>query len=556
MKLEKYKKHEPFILKDRTWPDNILQKAPTWCSVDLRDGNQALPTPMNVDKKMKMFNLLKKIGFKEIEVAFPSASNTEFSFVRKIIEDNYLDEDTVIQVLTQSREHLIRRTFESIEGAKKAIVHLYNSTSEQQRRIVFKKDKSEIIRIAVEGTKLIKQLSGMCDTDIRFEYSPESFTGTEMDFALEICEAVMTEYQPTPQKKAIINLPATVEMATPNVYADQIEWFCRNISCRDSVIISIHTHNDRGTGVAASELAMLAGADRVEGTLFGNGERTGNLDIINVALNLYSQGIDPELDIYDINSIIETYEECTDMRVHERHPYAGQLVFTAFSGSHQDAINKGLRYLREEKPKYWDVPYLTIDPNDIGRQYEAIIRINSQSGKGGVAFIMENEFGYHLPKAMQPEFGSIIKQKSDETGKELTVNEIMDAFTENYLNVKGPYKLLEYHVESRSGQVNVSAKVSRHDRILELSGEGNGPISAFFDALKSTSAAKYRFEAYYEHALSSGADAEAVAYIKLANGGGTSIFGVGQDRNTTTASFKAIICAMNRAVMEKKKNNV
>ncbi len=547
MNWRKYRKYPPFALNDRTWPDKTIEKAPIWCSVDLRDGNQALPVPMSVDKKLRMFNLLKKIGFKEIEVAFPSASNTDFSFVRKIIEDGYLDDDIIIQVLTQSREHLIRRTFESLEGAKQAIVHLYNSTSEQQRRIVFRKDKPEIIDIAIEGTKLVKQLSRNCDTDIRFEYSPESFTGTEMDFALEICERVLEIWQPTPEKKAIINLPATVEMTTPNVYADQIEWFCRNISCRDSVIISVHTHNDRGTGTAATELAMLAGADRVEGTLFGNGERTGNLDIITVALNLFSQGIAPELDISDINSIIRTYEECTDLKVHERHPYAGQLVFTAFSGSHQDAINKGFRYLREEKPEYWDVPYLPIDPTDIGRQYEAIIRINSQSGKGGVAFVMEHEFGYILPKAMHPEFGVIIKQKSDETGRELSPDEIMEVFRESYLDVTGPYKLVDYRVESRGECVSVNARIYKNDELHEISGEGNGPISAFFDALKSTSASKYRFEAYSEHALSSGADAEAVAYIKLANGGGRSVFGVGKDRNTTTASFKAIVCALNRA---------
>lgn len=552
MNWRKYRKYPPFVFEERTWPDKTIEKAPIWCSVDLRDGNQALPVPMNVEKKLKMFNLLKKIGFKEIEVAFPSASNTDFRFVRKIIEEGYLDDDIVIQVLTQSREHLIKRTFESLEGAKQAIVHLYNSTSEQQRRIVFRKDKPEIIQIAVEGAKLIKELSRDCDTDIILEYSPESFTGTEMDFALEICEAVMDIWQPTKEKKAIINLPATVEMTTPNVYADQIEWFCRNISCRDSVIVSVHTHNDRGTGVAATELAVLAGADRVEGTLFGNGERTGNLDIVTVALNLFSQGIDPGLDFSDINTIIETYEKCTDMKVHVRHPYAGQLVFTAFSGSHQDAINKGFKYLREHKPEYWDVPYLPIDPTDIGRKYEAIIRINSQSGKGGVAFVMDYEFGYQLPKEMHPEFGNMIKEKSDEAGRELSPEEIMEVFRENYLDVTGPYKLLDYRVESGNGTetVYITARVYKNNELIEISGKGNGPISAFFDALKRTSASKYHFEAYSEHALSSGADAEAVAYIQLANGGGRSIFGVGRDKNTTTASLKAIICALNRAVAE------
>ena len=380
-------------MEKRNWPDNTIDKAPIWCSVDLRDGNQALPIPMSVEKKLKMFNLLTRLGFKEIEVAFPSASDTDFRFVRTLIEKGYLSDDVIIQVLTQSREHLIKRTMESVQGAKKAIIHLYNSTSEQQRRIVFKKDKREIIEIALEGTRLIKQLCRDCDADIRFEYSPESFTGTEMDFALEICEKVMNVWQPSPEKKAIINLPATVEMSTPNVYADQIEWFHNHISCRDSIILSLHTHNDRGTSVAATELGLLAGADRVEGTLFGNGERTGNVDIITLAMNLYSQGIDPGLNITDMDRIINVYEQCTGMQVHERHPYAGKLVFTAFSGSHQDAINKGYQYAREHKTEYWDIPYLPIDPSDIGRQYEAIIRINSQSGKGGVAFVMEHEFG-------------------------------------------------------------------------------------------------------------------------------------------------------------------
>ena len=426
-------------------------------------------------------------------------------------------------------------------------MHLYNSTSEQQRRIVFQKDKKEIIEIALEGARLIQQLSKECDTDIRLEYSPESFTGTEMDFALEICEAVLNVWQPTPEKKVIINLPATIEMATPNIYADQIEWFSRNISCRDSIILSLHAHNDRGTSVAATELAMLAGADRVEGTIFGNGERTGNVDIINLAMNLYSQGINPELNISDMDMIIRTYEECTDLRVHERHPYAGQLVFTAFSGSHQDAINKGFHYAREKKPEYWDVPYLPIDPSDIGRQYEAIIRINSQSGKGGVAFIMEHEFGYHLPKAMNQEFGSMIKQKSDVLGKELTPEEILEAFRVNYLEAKGPYQLEDYQIESRGNTVSLIASLNKEGKQIQINGKGNGPISAFFDALKNTVITKYRFEAYAEHALSSGADAEAVAYIQLANGGKNSIFGVGKNQNTTTASLQAIICALNRA---------
>ncbi len=552
MNWKKYRKYPAMKMKKRMWPDNTIDKAPIWCSVDLRDGNQALPVPMSVEKKLKMFNLLTRLGFKEIEVAFPSASDTDFRFVRAIIEQRYLNDDTVIQVLTQSREHLIRRTMESVEGAKQAIIHLYNSTSEQQRRIVFKKEKREIIEIALEGTRLIKQLSRDCDTDIRFEYSPESFTGTEMDFALEICEEVMNVWQPSAEKKAIINLPATVEMSTPNVYADQIEWFHNNLSCRDRIILSLHTHNDRGTSVAATELALLAGADRVEGTLFGNGERTGNVDILTLAMNLYSQGIDPELNIADMDRIINVYEQCTGMQVHERHPYAGKLVFTAFSGSHQDAINKGYHYARASKSEYWDIPYLPIDPSDIGRQYEAIIRINSQSGKGGVAFVMEHEYGYNLPKAMHPEFGKIIKKKSDALGKELSPEEIMQEFNKNYIEAKGPYRLEDYTILSKGDTVTVNAEISVNNKIETIAGAGNGPISAFFDALKNTGISNYKFEAYEEHALSSGADAEAVAYIQLENGGGRSIFGVGKDRNTTTASLLAIISALNRAAASSK----
>jgi 2-isopropylmalate synthase len=500
MNWKKYRKYPAMKMEKRMWPDNTIDKAPIWCSVDLRDGNQALPVPMSVEKKLKMFNLLTRLGFKEIEVAFPSASDTDFRFVRAIIEQRYLNDDTVIQVLTQSREHLIRRTMESVEGAKQAIIHLYNSTSEQQRRIVFKKEKREIIEIALEGTRLIKQLSRDCDTDIRFEYSPESFTGTEMDFALEICEEVMNVWQPSAEKKAIINLPATVEMSTPNVYADQIEWFHNNLSCRDRIILSLHTHNDRGTSVAATELALLAGADRVEGTLFGNGERTGNVDILTLAMNLYSQGIDPELNIADMDRIINVYEQCTGMQVHERHPYAGKLVFTAFSGSHQDAINKGYHYARASKSEYWDIPYLPIDPSDIGRQYEAIIRINSQSGKGGVAFVMEHEYGYNLPKAMHPEFGKIIKKKSDALGKELSPEEIMQEFNKNYIEAKGPYRLEDYTILSKGDTVTVNAEISVNNKIETITGAGNGPISAFFDALKNTGISNYKFEAYEEHA--------------------------------------------------------
>jgi 2-isopropylmalate synthase len=544
MNYKKYPKYQfrP-VLEERLWPAKTIEKAPIWCSVDLRDGNQALPVPMSVNKKLAMFNLLKKIGFKEIEVSFPSASQTDFDFVRKLIEENYV-EDVVIQVLTQSRMHLIDRTFEAIKGAKNAIVHLYNSTSVQQRKVVFGKNKEEIRQIALEGVKRIKELTKKTDTEITLEYSPESFTGTEMDFALEICEAVIKEWGPTKENKIIINLPATVEMSMPNIYADQIEWFSRNVSCRENVILSVHTHNDRGTGVAASELALLAGADRIEGTLFGNGERTGNVDIITMAMNLCSNGVDPELEIGNINEIIDIYEETTNLRVYERHPYAGALVYTAFSGSHQDAISKGLKIYNEEKPKYWEVPYLPIDPSDIGREYEAIIRINSQSGKGGVAFILESEYNYKLPKTMHAEFGTVIKEKTDELGEELSPKQILQVFEETYLFTDGDIKLEKYKIES-NGNVTVIANVINKGIKSTITGSGNGPISAFFDALKNIGIDKYTFEIYEEHALSSGSHAEAVAYIELKKDN-KAFFGVGVDKNTTTASFKAILSAINR----------
>ncbi len=416
----KYKPFPPVSLTDRTWPEKTITKAPRWCSVDLRDGNQALPVPMSVEEKLELFDLLLKIGFKEIEIGFPSASQTEFDYLRTLIDRNLIPDDVTIQLLTQSREHLIRRSFEAIKGCKNVVMHFYNSTSTVQRDVVFKKDREEIIRIAVEGARLIKEIAAEYpDTNLSYEYSPESFTGTELDFAVEICEAVMDVLEPTPEKKLILNLPATVEMHTPNIHADQIEWFSRNIKNRDCVLISLHTHNDRGTGVAAAELALMAGADRVEGTLFGNGERTGNTDLITMAMNLYSQGVDPCLDFSDIEHITNVYKRCTRMNVHERHPYAGELVYTAFSGSHQDAIKKGLEHNKSSRSAFWDVPYLPLDPSDLGREYEAIIRINSQSGKGGVAYILDAQFGYKLPKAMHPEFSRTIQKITDETGKEL-----------------------------------------------------------------------------------------------------------------------------------------
>ena len=542
---KKYKKYESIKLDDRIWPSKTITKAPIWCSVDLRDGNQALPVPMNIEKKLMYLELLKKIGFKEIETGFPSASDTEYEFTRKIIEDGSARGMT-LQVLTQAREHLIRKTMQALEGAQSAIVHLYNSTSTLQRDVVFNKTRPEIIKIAVEGAKLVREIGDTSSVaDLSYEYSPESFTGTELDFSLEICQAVIEVFKPDPSRKLILNLPATVEMATPNVYADQIEWFIRNLKDRGSLIISLHTHNDRGTGVAATELALLAGADRVEGTLFGNGERTGNADILTLALNLYSQGIDPGIRIENIDEIIGIYEYCTGLTIGERHPYAGKLVYTAFSGSHQDAIRKGLKARQERNEEEWKVPYLPIDPKDLGRQYEAIIRINSQSGKGGVAFILENEFGLILPKEMHPEFGNIIKNETDSLGRELKPKEIYDIFARTYFEAKIPYSLLSYKTESDGEEVLIEARIKADDDILTIKGRGNGPISAFFEALTKAGISDYAFETYKEHALSSGADAEAVAYIELQKNG-FDAFGAGRDKNTTSASLKAILSAVNR----------
>lgn len=545
MNYKKYKRFPKIDLKDRAWPDNMIEKAPIWCSVDLRDGNQALPIPMNVEKKLMFLDMLKKIGFKEIEIGFPSASDTEFEFARRIIEEG-IAKDMTLQVLTQARAHLIDKTFKAIEDSKNAIVHLYNSTSALQRKVVFKKDKKEIMKIAVDGARLIKEIGKNSRIEnLMYEYSPESFTGTELDYALEVCEAVVEEFDPGKNEKIIINLPATVEISTPNVYADQIEWFINNLKDREKIIISLHTHNDRGTGVAATELALLAGADRVEGTLFGNGERTGNVDIITLAMNLCTHGIDPELEINNMDEIIKVYEYCTGLTVNDRHPYAGQLVYTAFSGSHQDAIRKGFQIYENEKSDFWEVPYLPIDPKDLGRQYEAIVRINSQSGKGGVAFILEHEFGLILPKEMHPEFGDIIKAETNRKGRELSPGEIYNTFDMTYFKVTKPYTLIKYRTDSDGEEVNINATISRNDEEIVFSGTGNGPISAFFDGLKNIGLVDYIFETYKEHALSSGADAEAVAYIELKKKGNEA-FGVGRDQNTTSASLKAILNAINR----------
>ncbi|WP_319415656.1 2-isopropylmalate synthase [Marispirochaeta aestuarii] len=553
MNYTKYRRYEPIPLPDRTWPDRIIEKAPIWCSVDLRDGNQALSVPMNMEKKLMMFKLLTDIGFKEIEVGFPSSAEIEYNFMRKLIEDKLIPEDVTVQVLVQAREHLIRRTFDSLKGVKNAVVHIYNSTSTSQRRLVFKKSRKEIIDIAVSGAQLVKELGDAEENPgIRYEYSPESFTGTEMDFAAEICNAVIDVLQPTPDHQMVINLPATVEAHTPNIHADQIEWMCRHLDKRDSVQVSLHTHNDRGTGIAATELALLAGADRVEGTLFGNGERTGNADLVTIALNMFSQGIDPGLDFTDINYVRDVYRYCTGMDVHPRHPYVGELVYTAFSGSHQDAINKGMHARTDGESQIWDVPYLPIDPRDVGRSYKSIVRINSQSGKGGVAYIMDTEFGFSLPKAMHPEFGLLIQKETDKREEELVPEEIWAVFEENYLNTTVPFALEDVNVrmetDKASGKhmANVTGKILKNGKALDIEGRGNGPIDAFVHGLKQYVDLDFQFESFDEHAIKEGADAQAVAYISVITGDNRRVFGAGIDTDITFASYKAILSAINR----------
>ncbi len=551
------KKYIPFVpvsLPNRTWPNNRIEKAPTWCSVDLRDGNQALVTPMNLQEKLDFFKLLVDVGFKEIEVGFPSASETEYEILRALIDGHYIPDDVTIQVLVQAREHLIRKTFEAVRGAKNVIIHFYNSTSTLQRKVVFKKDMQGIIDIAVAGAKLVRELTeaDQSGTNFRYEYSPESFSGTEMDFAVDICHQVMETLGATKENPVILNLPNTVEMCTPNTYADQVEYFIRHLPNRDAAIISVHPHNDRGTGVACAELSMLAGADRVEGTLFGNGERTGNLDIVTVALNMYTQGVDPMLDFSHIDHIREIYERCTKMHVPERWPYAGKLAFTAFSGSHQDAINKGHEYMRESKSPYWEIPYLPIDPADVGREYEPIIRINSQSGKGGAAFIMDHNYGYHMPKAMHPEFGAVVQAECDKTGRELTANEVYELFHREFLNISEPYTLsrAKFYEEAIAGSAanvtHFSGVLSVRGQFIQLESRGNGPIDAFFNALGQAGIEGYSFISYSEHAISMGSDSQAVAYIELRVPGGRRIFGVGTEHNINFASVKGILSAINR----------
>jgi 2-isopropylmalate synthase len=548
MPIHKYRPFAPIDLPDRRWPMQVIDRAPQWCSVDLRDGNQALVEPMGPDRKRRMFDLLVKLGFKEIEVGFPSASETDFTFVRELVERRLVPDDVTIQVLTQARPELIERSFEAIRGARRAIMHLYNSTSTLQRRVVFGLDKLGIVDIAVSGARLIRDLAAtMPETEVIYQYSPESFTGTELDFAVEICEAVMDIWRPSSGKKTILNLPATVEMATPNIYADQIEWFGRNIRDRDCITLSLHPHNDRGTAVAAAELAIMAGADRVEGTLFGNGERTGNVDIMTLALNLFSQGIDPGLVISDIDEIVRTVEHCNQLPVHPRHPYAGELVYTAFSGSHQDAIKKGFEALARRNDTLWEVPYLPIDPKDLGRTYEAVIRVNSQSGKGGVAYVMKADYGLDLPRGLQIEFSKRVQEVADRTGKELSSADIWSLFEETYLRRDGvvlaDYSLLP---EPRAGERRIAAAIAVNRIERRIEGVGNGPIAAFVDALHRNCDIALNVLDYHEDAVSAGADAQAVAYVQIREGGEATLYGVGMDSDIVTASLRAVASAATR----------
>ncbi|HBD01886.1 MAG TPA: 2-isopropylmalate synthase [Lachnoclostridium sp.] len=547
---QRYKRVPVVTYPERQWPCNEIKKAPIWCSVDLRDGNQALTEPMVVEEKIEMFELLIRLGFKEIEVGFPAASQIEYDFLRQLVERKLIPDDVVIQVLVQCREHLIKRTFEALQGVKKAIVHIYNSTSTLQRDVVFGKGREEIREIAIKGTEWVKQYMQDFDGEVVLEYSPESFTGTELDFALDICTAVQETWGATPDKKIIFNLPSTVEMNTPNVYADQIEWMNTHFKDRDSIILSVHPHNDRGTGIAATELALLAGADRVEGTLLGNGERTGNVDILTVAYNMFSHGINPELHIENIREIVDIYERCTKMEVEPRHPYAGKLVFTAFSGSHQDAINKGMQAMRDRKNTYWEVPYLPIDPSDIGRQYEPIVRINSQSGKGGVAFVMDTFYGFKLPKGMHKEFADVIQAISEKQG-EVAPEQILDEFKSNYTEKKEPIHFRKAQITEAEDDTpfSTAARVRYTDHGVEkiFEGVGNGPIDAVQKGLEKELGIEIRVLDYYEHALASGSGAQAASYIHLLDvKTGKATYGVGISSNITRASIRGIFSAVNR----------
>ncbi len=546
----KYRPYPTVDMPDRTWPSKTIDTAPVWCTVDLRDGNQALITPMSLEKKLELYHLLLKLGFKHIEVGFPSASKVEFDFLRKLVDDRLIPDDVTIQVLVQAREHLIERTFEALRGVKKAIVHLYNSTSVAQRNIVFKKSRDEIVALALEGVDLVKAQAAEHDGEIMLEYSPESFTGTELEFAAEICNAVTARWGIGPDRKVIINLPATVEMSTPNVYADQIEWMGRHLDNREHILISTHTHNDRGTSVAATELALMAGADRVEGTLMANGERTGNVDIITLALNMYTQGVDPQLDFSDIDEVVRIVEHCTQIETHVRHPYVGELVYTAFSGSHQDAINKGMAIQRTKKDAFWEVPYLPIDPEDVGRSYEGIIRINSQSGKGGVAYILEDNFGYQLPKAMHPEIGRIVQVVTDKEGRELTPDEIRELFEATYFGAEGQLEFIDFDVMSEKSETSkIRAKLTYrlNGTTIESEGHGNGPIDACKNALMKEYPNTFIVRSYSEHSCGEQSSAKAVAYMQIETAEMESFFGVGSDTDIAVASIMAMFSALNRA---------
>jgi 2-isopropylmalate synthase len=544
--ISKYSPFERINLKKRTWPSSQISKAPIWCSVDLRDGNQALIEPMGIEKKLRFFSMLVDLGFKEIEIGFPSASETEFSFVRKLIDENLIPSDVKIQVLSQARDHLIKKTFEATDGAKNVIFHLYNSTSILQREVVFKKDKSGITKIATEGAELVQKLSEeYIKTNWQFEYSPESFTGTELDYAAEVCNSVNKIWLKG-NNKTIINLPATVELSTPNIYADQIQWMNENLENRDNIILSLHPHNDRGTAVAAAELGLMAGADRIEGTLFGNGERTGNVDIVTLGLNLFSQGINPELDFSDINKTMREVEYCNQLPVHPRHPYAGDLVFTAFSGSHQDAIKKGFNEMRKSNDTSWRVPYLPIDPEDVGRSYEAVIRINSQSGKGGISYILEQDFGVTLPRRMQIEFSQVIQKLADDSGKELNSKEIWESFEENYLfSNSNKITYISHVVKSSKEEDKISLTIKDNNKEIIINGEGNGPIDAFINTLNDYLKTNFKVSDYHQHSRGSGSDAAAIAFIEIQNNK-ISDWGAGIDQNTTVASYKAILNCINK----------
>jgi len=543
----KYRPVSNFRLNDRQWPSKTIAKAPVWCSVDLRDGNQALIEPMDSLRKLRMFDMLVALGFKEIEIGFPAASQTDFDFCRELIEGKRIPPDVTVQVLVQAREDLMRRTFEAIRGARRAIVHVYNSTSSVQRRVVFGMDREGVKRIAVNGARLVREYAfEYPGTEWVFQYSPESFTGTEMDYALEVSEAVMDVWEPTPRNPMILNLPATVEISTPNVYADQIEWMSRTIKHRGSVVLSVHPHNDRGTAVAATELALMAGADRVEGTLFGNGERTGNVDIVTLALNLYTQGIHPSLDFSDLNEVIACAQFCNRLPVHERHPYGGDMVFTAFSGSHQDAIKKG--FAAQAVEALWEVPYLPIDPKDLGRTYEAVIRVNSQSGKGGVAFLLERDYGIRLPRPLQIEFSRMVQKISDSTGGEVTSSEIWAAFKAEYIDQQAPFANRDHRDDSIGDSDRLTATVSEDGVDHAISGAGNGPIEAFVDGFRREFGIDARIVDYEEHAIGSGADAAAVCSVEARIGGSLPVFGVGMHHNIVTASLNAIVSAVNRAI--------